>query len=135
MDYEKYSKHIITASDGWAYIRLNELEKVRLPFNVSSIAQEAAILALENERFLNDCIVNNRKVIENVYKKLDSYNIECIKTEANFIMIDTKHDCKIIAERLLENGFIVRPGFPNMNTFIFFSWLLSHYIFISRINT
>lgn len=97
---------------------INELEKVRLPFNVSSIAQEAALIALEDTRFLNDCIENNRKVIENVYKRLDSYNIEYIKTEANFIMIDTKHDCKIIAERLLEKGFIVRPGFPNMNTFI-----------------
>lgn len=97
---------------------INELEKVRLPFNVSSIAQEAALIALEDIRFLNDCIENNRKVIENVYKRLDSYNIEYIKTEANFIMIDIKQDCKIIAEKLLENGFIVRPGFPNMNTFI-----------------
>ena len=97
---------------------IRELEKVRLPFNVSVVAQVAAEIALDDEEFLNKCINNNRKVVEMTYKKLDSYNIEYIKTEANFIMIDTKHDCKKISEKLLEKGFIVRPGFPGMDTSI-----------------
>ena len=97
---------------------ISELEKVRLPFNILDIAQMAACIALDDEAHLNNCKKRNREVIEQVYKKLDEYNIEYINTETNFIMIDTKKDCKIVSEKLLQNGFIVRPGFPNMDTFI-----------------
>ena len=97
---------------------VTELEKVRLPFNVSGIAQEAAIIAIEDEEFLNNCKKNNREVIEYVYRKLTEYKITYIETETNFIMIDTKKDSNFIAEKLQQNGFIVRPNFPNMQTFI-----------------
>ena len=97
---------------------IKELEKVRLPFNISLISQKAACIALDNNNHLNECIKNNRKVLELVYEKLNNYNIDYIKSETNFIMIDTKKDCKLVSEKLLEKGFIVRPGFPNMNTFI-----------------
>jgi len=97
---------------------VRELEKVRLPFNVSTIAQAAAEISLDDEKFLVNCINNNHKVIEMVYRRLDSYNIEYIKTETNFIMINTKQNGKLVSEKLLEKGFIVRPGFPNMDSFI-----------------
>ncbi len=97
---------------------INELEKVRLPFNISTIAQRVASIALEDEEFLEDVIKKNREVVELLYKKLDEYEIDYINTETNFIMIDTKNDGKVITEKLLQNGFMVRPGFPNMDTFI-----------------
>ena len=97
---------------------IKELEKVRLPFNVSTIAQKVACIALDDEAHLNKCVKNNRKVIELVYKKLDENNIEFIKTETNFIMINTKKDGKLVHEKLLQNGFIVRPGFPGMNSYL-----------------
>ena len=97
---------------------ITELEKVRVPFNISEIAQQAAIIALDDEEFLKDCKKNNREVIEYVYGKLTEYKIGYIETETNFIMIDTKKDSNDIAEKLQQNGFIVRPGFPNMQTFI-----------------
>ena len=97
---------------------INELEKVRLPFNVSAIAQNAAIIALNDSEFLKGCIKNNREIIKFVYQKLEEYNINYIETEANFIMIDTGRDSNLISEKLQRNGFIVRPNFPNMQTFI-----------------
>lgn len=97
---------------------IKELEKVRLPFNVSSIAQKVACIAIDDEAHLNECVKNNRKVIELVYEKLDENNIEYIKTETNFIMIDTKKDGKLVHEKLLQNGFIVRPGFPGMDSYL-----------------
>ena len=89
-----------------------------MPFNISQISQEAACIALDDEEFLNNCKKNNREVIEYVYRKLTEYKINYIETEANFIMIDTKKDSNIIAEKLQKNGFIVRPNFPNMQSFI-----------------
>ena len=97
---------------------IKELDKVRLPFNISSIGQKVACIAIEDEEHLNKCIENNRKVIELTYKKLDELNIDYIKTETNFIMIDTKKDGKAVHEKLLQNGFIVRPGFPGMDSYL-----------------
>ena len=97
---------------------IKELEKVRLPFNISTIGQKVACIALDDEEHLKKCIENNRKVIELVYKKLDEFHIDYIKTETNFIMIDTKKDGKAVHEKLLQNGFIVRPGFPGMDSYL-----------------
>ena len=97
---------------------IKELDKVRLPFNISTIGQKVACIALDDEEHLNKCIENNRKVIELVYKKLDELHIDYIKTETNFIMIDTKKDGKAVYEKLLQKGFIVRPGFPGMDSYL-----------------
>lgn len=97
---------------------IEELEKVRVPFNVSAFSQKAAVMALEDEVFLNNCIKKNRQTIEFTYKKLDEYNIDYIETETNFIMINTKNDGNLISEKLQKNGFIVRPGFPDMESYL-----------------
>lgn len=97
---------------------ITELEKVRVPFNVSSVAEKAAIIALDDETFLKDSVKKNREVIQYVYKKLDEYKIKYINTQTNFIAIDTRQDSNIISEKLQQKGFIVRPNFPGMETYI-----------------
>lgn len=97
---------------------INELEKVRLPFNVTKIAEDAAIEAIKDQDFLRMCIKNNREVIEYVYSVLRENNIDYIETEANFIMINTKKNGVEISEKLQQKGFIVRPNFEKMDTFI-----------------
>lgn len=97
---------------------INELEKVRVPFNVSGIAEEAAIIALKDENHLKEVVKNNQDVIKYVYSKLNEYNISYIETQTNFIMIDVKKDSNIISQKLQTKGFIVRPNFPNMKTYI-----------------
>lgn len=97
---------------------ISQLEKVRVPFNVSTIAQQAAIVALKDTEFLKQCINKNRDAIEYTYKKLNEYNIKYIKTETNFIMIDTENDSNVISEKLQQKGFIVRPNFPSMESYI-----------------
>lgn len=97
---------------------ITELEKARVPFNASFISQQAALTALDDFEFVNHCIKRNKEVLEYLYYELDKLNIFYIKSEANFIMIDTKMDSKIAFEKLLKQGFIVRPGFPKMESFI-----------------
>lgn len=88
---------------------ITNLEKVRLPFNVSSIAEEAALLALQDKKFLKDSVSKNRKVIEYLYKSMDEKNIHYVKTQTNFILIYIKSDIDLVCEKLLYEGFIVRP--------------------------
>lgn len=89
---------------------ISVLNKVRLPFNVSFIAQKAAIKALENESYVNKIrsIVDEEK--NRYYKILNENRIEFVRSYANFILIKTGEQSDIIIERLLRDGFIVRPG-------------------------
>jgi histidinol-phosphate aminotransferase len=96
---------------------INELEKVRNPYNVSAISQVAASAAL-NSTFMQEGILRNREVVKYVYELLDKAKISYIKTYSNFIMIDTKMNSKIAYEKLLAFGYVVRAGYKEMNTYI-----------------
>ncbi len=95
-----------------------ELEKARVPFNASFISQIAAQTAIDDTDFVDNCIKRNKEVLEYLYNELDVLGLFYIKSEANFIMIDVKMPSEIAFEKLLKQGFIVRPSFPKMDTFI-----------------
>ncbi|EQB86506.1 histidinol-phosphate aminotransferase [Clostridium punense] len=80
------------------------------PFDVNLFAQKAAIAALEDEAFLNLVFETNLKGREYLYGELDKMKLPYAKTNANFIMMNTLVDDKIVFDRLLKAGIIVRPG-------------------------
>lgn len=80
------------------------------PFDVNLFAQKAAIAALEDEAFLNLVFETNLKGREYLYGELDKMKLPYAKTNANFIMTNTLVDDKIVFDRLLKAGIIVRPG-------------------------
>lgn len=94
------------------------LEKVRVPFNVSTISQNSALIALEEKDYMIEKVHLNHEVIDYVYNALDELNIEYIKTQTNFICINVKRDCNEIALELLKKGYIVRGGFPLLDKWI-----------------
>jgi histidinol-phosphate aminotransferase len=89
---------------------ISALNKVRLPFNVSSIAQKAAVKAMENESYVNKIRGRVEEEKNRYYKILNENGIGFARSYANFILIKTGRDSDIIVERLLREGFIVRPG-------------------------
>lgn len=96
---------------------IEQLEKIRNPYNVSQIAQQAAIGALEDD-FMEKCVQKNKEVLTYVGQQLDLLKIEYIPSNANFIFIDTKKDSKQMYEELLKKGIAVRAGYKEMNTYI-----------------
>lgn len=89
---------------------ISALNKIRLPFNVNSVAQKAAARALDGA-FYSDKIKDIIKEEKNkYYRVLAKNNIGFIKSYANFILINAGRSCDIIVEELLKEGFIVRPG-------------------------
>jgi len=89
---------------------ISVLNKIRLPFNINSLAQKAAAAALENESFI-------KKVREDIYKEKNRFydiltknRVGFIKSYANFILIDSGENSDLVVEELLKKGFIVRPG-------------------------
>lgn len=89
---------------------ISTLNKVRLPFNVNSIAQKAAVIALENELYVSEIRDRIEKEKNNFYNVLMKNEIGFIKSYANFILIRTGENSDMIVEELLKKGFIVRPG-------------------------
>lgn len=93
-----------------SYEVISVLNKIRLPFNVNSIAQKAAVVALENERYIEevrDEIQKEKKKFYNAFKRM---GIEYVNSYSNFILVKIGEKSKNIVEELLKNGFIIRPG-------------------------
>jgi len=84
------------------------MQQARQPFNVNSLAQEAALAAISDEDFINKTkrlITSGKKYL---YEALDRLGVEYVKSAANFILIDVKRDCVEVFEEMLKCGVIVR---------------------------
>jgi len=84
------------------------MERVRQPFNVNSLAQAAAIAALDDKKFLK----RTRRVIgegkDYLYKKLTELGIAFVPTVTNFILMDVARDGVGFFKDILKTGVIVR---------------------------
>ena len=85
------------------------MNRVRQPFNVNSVAQNAAIESLSDQEYLKESINQNTKERLYLYKSLESMSVDYIPSQGNFICIDTKSSGKEIFESLMKKGVIVRP--------------------------
>ena len=88
---------------------IGEMNKLRPPFNTSSIAQKAALWALQDENHLQRTREINEQGKTYLYKELDSIGMKYVPTEANFIFMPLEHDAHTLYTILLKQGVIVRP--------------------------
>jgi histidinol-phosphate aminotransferase len=84
------------------------MERARQPFNVNTLAQEAALAALDDTAFIRKAqrVVSEGK--KYLYSELDRLKINYIPSAANFILIDLKQNGLKIFNKLLKEGIIVR---------------------------
>lgn len=87
------------------------LNRVREPFNVNMLAQEAALAALEDEEFVALTRKTNEEGKRFLYQAFAARGISYVPTEANFIFFDAGRDEKVVFRRMLEQGVIIRGGF------------------------
>lgn len=88
---------------------IDTLQKVRMPFNVNSIALVAAELAFKNKTFIEKTLENNKTQKEWLYQELERLGLEYIKSQANFICFFTEKAASDLYTELLIKGVIVRP--------------------------
>ncbi len=89
---------------------ISMLNRVREPFNVNLLSQEAAVAALRDEAHLRqskEIILEGKAYLYQAFERL---NLEYIPSEANFIFVDLKMDSKVVFKALLREGVIVRTG-------------------------
>jgi histidinol-phosphate aminotransferase len=84
------------------------MNRVRQPFNVNNLAQDAAVAALFDDAFVTESkILNNngKKQLESAFQKL---HLSFIPTFGNFISFKVDRASQVF-EALLKAGIIVRP--------------------------
>jgi histidinol-phosphate aminotransferase len=86
------------------------LEPAREPFNVNALAQKAAIAAIGDQQFIEECRQKNRAGLKQYYDFCKIHNLSYYPSQANFILIDTGYDGNEVFQYLMRKGFIVRSG-------------------------
>lgn len=86
------------------------LEPVREPFNVNTLAQAAAIAALDDQEFIQKCRLENTAGLQQFYQFCDEAGLKYYPSQGNFILIDFAADGQEVFQFLLERGYIVRSG-------------------------
>ncbi|MGB5425362.1 MAG: histidinol-phosphate transaminase [Gammaproteobacteria bacterium] len=85
------------------------LNRVRQPFNVNSVAQAAALAALDDDDHLQQCIRRNREGMAQLVSGFEALGLSCIKSAGNFVCVDTGRSGADVYASLLRKGVIVRP--------------------------
>lgn len=95
----------------------SQLNIVRGPFNTSTIAQQAALIALDDQPFIQEVTEKNRSIKQSFEVFLDEIGWHYYPSQTNFILVSTPISGTSVSQYLLENGFIIRPGellgYPN----------------------
>ena len=93
------------------------LNRIRQPFNVNSLALEAAIAALGDDEHVRKSVSLNETEKCRVIAGCDRLALKCIPSAGNFVLVDTGRPALPIFDALLHQAVIVRPvdnyGLPN----------------------
>jgi histidinol-phosphate aminotransferase len=84
------------------------VNRVRPPFNTNSLAQQAAVAALEDEEHVAQTRLMNEVEMTKVREGLACLGLQVIPSEANFLYFDAGRDGAEVFAALLRKGVIVR---------------------------
>jgi len=108
---------------------MNELGKLRAPFNITTLSLKAAIEALKDEEFVKMTLETNFEEIKKYEKFADKHAIKRLPSFTNFIVFEfERQNASELAQNLLKKGIILRDlkgyglnairitiGLPNQN--------------------
>ncbi len=97
---------------GWCYASQNIvdiLNKIKPPFNTTTISQSLAIKAIEDKEHIENSVKLNSEIKNWFEKELKLLNIKTRKTEGNFTLVETsEYEAEKISNHLMNDGIIVR---------------------------
>ena len=85
------------------------IDRVRAPFNVSSLAQSAAIAALDDDEYLRVSVAMNRANRRWLTQRLRQRGLGVTTSETNFLLVDLHADAISVYESLKRRGVLTRP--------------------------
>lgn len=88
---------------------IENINKVRGPFNVNSLAQVAAVAALEDQDFLKKTFKVNLEGKNYLYKEFDKMGLKYPPSETNHIFVNVEKDANEVFIEMQKRGVIIRP--------------------------
>lgn len=85
------------------------MNRVRQPFNVNSLAQAAAISALQDMDFVTETRELNLQGLAKLSAGLKALGVKVVPSIGNFVLVDMGRPAAPVYEALLQAGIIVRP--------------------------
>lgn len=85
------------------------LNRIRLPFNVSTPAMAAASAALNDKKHLEETLALNQRGKDYLVEACHQLGLSTIPSATNFITVDMREDTAPLFQKLLRMGIIVRP--------------------------
>jgi histidinol-phosphate aminotransferase len=89
---------------------LKYVPAVRMKYSVNRLGEIAALAAIGDEEFLEKSRAFVREAKEFYYRELGRLGLDYVPTHANFILLDTGVNSRVINDRLVRRGFRIRPG-------------------------
>ena len=88
------------------------MNRIRQPFNVNSLAQVAALAALDDDAHVLECVRMIEAGRHFLYDEFKRLGLSYVPSRANFILVDAGRSAADIYQKLLHHGVIVRPMTP-----------------------
>jgi histidinol-phosphate aminotransferase len=93
------------------------LNRLRAPFNTNSLAQAAAIAALDDVEHVGRSLAVNAAGLKQLTQECEALGLRVAPSAANFVLVDLGRPAGPVTAALLQRGVIVRPvanyGYPN----------------------
>lgn len=86
--------------------------RMRTTFSVSSVAQAAALAALEDEAHIEKVLANNTAQAPRLIEGIRELGYRIVPTWANFLYCELGEDSAAVAKQMQEEGVIIRPLGP-----------------------
>jgi histidinol-phosphate aminotransferase len=88
------------------------MNRIRQPFNVNSLAQAAALAALDDDNHVVECVRTIEAGKAYLADEFRTLGLKAVPSRANFILVDVGRSAADIYQKLLHEGVIVRPLTP-----------------------
>jgi len=87
---------------------IDYMNRVRQPFNANSLAQAAAVAALDDVEFVSRTLDVIRTGIHYLCQNIKEMGLECLPTQTNYFLIKVPQGGKVVYNLMLKEGVIVR---------------------------
>lgn len=87
-----------------------KLDPVRAPFNNTVLSHKVAIVAIEDQAFIQETVEKNAKGKKQFVQFCEKHGLNYYPTQTNFILFEVKANSDIVFQEMMKRGFIIRSG-------------------------
>ena len=91
-------------------IVIDILNRVREPFNNTTLSQKGAVAAIQDQQFIQYCKEENQKGLKQLYQGFDQLGFSYYRSQGNFVLVDVGQPANEVFMDLIKKGIIVRSG-------------------------